>query len=455
MGQASRILDDLVGAYLLDEVGSERYQFHDLLRAYSMEQARSLEENYRLLATRRLFLWYLHAANAAVAAIFPQGRRIQLPPADGIIPPRFSSYEEADSWLDQENVNLVAAVRAAHGMEMHDIAWMLPAVLRVPYARRNQFEDWFATGTIALNAARHLKNRVAEAEILTSLGKAHVQAADTEAGIRFHLEAFAIRQDLADRPGQLDSINAAGLASLRAHRLHEALSRFERANDISVELQDPYWIAVSSNNLANVYLELEEFIEAERLLLGALVIYRRLGDLVCEGDCLHGLSQVQRALGRPHDAFASISQALEIARSNKYRVADALWSIELGQVQVALGKPDAALDNYRRAAAMHRQIGDRSREATAFDVTGVAYRELGRHDQAADFHRMAATIFRELGDGWRLTIALVNLSIALRELGSATEADGFLREASLRVDDFEDMPARRIRDRIAELRDTL
>jgi hypothetical protein len=50
-GQVSRTLDDLVGAYLLDDVGADRYRFHDLLRAYAVEQARSIVESHRILAT--------------------------------------------------------------------------------------------------------------------------------------------------------------------------------------------------------------------------------------------------------------------------------------------------------------------------------------------------------------------------------------------------------------------
>lgn len=448
-----RLLDDLVGAHLIEQVTAERYQFHDLLRAYAIDQVRA-ENNpeQRTEAMRRTYLWYLHSADTALTATLPQGRRVDIPAAGEIVPARFTSYAEADEWFDRENANLVTTVRAAAAAEMYEIAWLLPAVLRVPHARRNLFDSWTETATIGLNAARALENRAGEAEMLASLGKAAVQSNDLAEGIELHQAAFHLRQRLGDPAGMLDSANAIGLAWLRAHRLAEALTYFDQARGLAVALEDPYWTGVVTNNVATVQVEMERYDEAERRLGDALATFRRLEDPVGEGEALHGLSQALRGLGRPADALESVRRALAIARENRYRTAEALWLIELGRVEASMGRPAAALEVYQRSAAMHRQIGDRAREATAFDATGEAYRGLGRFDAAADFHRLAAATFRELGDQWRLAGSLVNLGVALRESGAIDESDTHLREADELATAFDDPRALAMRAAIERLR---
>ena len=303
-------------------------------------------------------------------------------------------------------MNLVAATRAAADAGMHEAACRLPAVLRGIYAGRNQFDDWFATSTIGLGAARACGDRHAEADMLESLGKAHTQSARRAEGIRFQLAALELRRELGDRTGELASTNAVGMAHLRGHELERALRMFERTRRLATESDDEYWIAVSTNNTANVLLGLESFEEAAELLRDAVHRYTRLGSPGGRGDALRGLSHAHRGLGRPDDALRFVEAALVTAHEHENRAWEAFWSLELGRVQVDLGHPSEALESFHRSAAMQRRLADHAREAEAIDAAGTAYRALDRADDAARFHRMAANSFRELDDPWWLATVL-------------------------------------------------
>ena len=62
----------LTGGHLLEEVGRDRYQFHDLVRVYAAECARISEpESQRTAAIRRLLTWYLHTADAFSRTLYP------------------------------------------------------------------------------------------------------------------------------------------------------------------------------------------------------------------------------------------------------------------------------------------------------------------------------------------------------------------------------------------------
>ncbi|WP_243788575.1 tetratricopeptide repeat protein [Saccharopolyspora gloriosae] len=444
VSRVRRLLDDLVGAHLLEQHRPDRYEFHDLLRAYATDQARTEESADTVRAAlERAVRWYAGCADQAVRVLAPAHRR---PPIEASTP-AFTTPEEAAQWYERERTNLVAATRAAEEANLHELAWLLPALLRGIYAGRNQFDDWFATSTIGLGTARASGDRHAEADMLESLGKAHTQSSRRAEGIRFQTAALDIRRELGDRAGELASTNAVGMAHLRGHELDRALIRFEQTHRLAVEVGDEYWIAVSSNNTANVYLGLERFEEAVVLLRDAKERYTRLGVPGGRGDALRGLSHAHRGLGRPESAHGYVEEALAIAHEHENRAWEAYWSLELGRVQVELGQPSEALISFQRAASLQRRLADRSREAEALDATGTAYLALDRADEAAGFHRMAANSFRELDDRRQLAIALDHLTTALDHTGDA-EADECRREAAGLLADFTDPAAERIRTRL-------
>jgi len=452
VGMARRLLDDLVGAHLLEQPQPGRFQFHDLLRVYATDQARAEEtaETSRS-AIRRALLWYLHAAGQAVRELVPEARRIELAASEGdSVRPAFVDYAEANAWFERERMNLLTVNRVADELAMYDIAWQVAVVLYPVYGHRNQFDDWITTSSLALTAARRQGDRHGEAEVLESLGKAHVQLADRRTGIEFQTAALTLRRELGDRVGELDSTNALGLARLRGCELPEALALFRQANEIATDLDDDYWRAISLTNIANVLIDLERYEEALDLLGPAVEIYRRLGIRGSEGDALCVLSQAHRGLGAPEAALRAINQALLIASDQENRAWEGFWLVELGRVQLDLGTPSEALTSYQRSAILQRQLGDRAREAGALDATGEVYQHLDRQEEAADFHRLAVSAFRELEDNWQCALALDHLASALAATGVTMEAEACWSEALDLFDGFSDPRSLALRARIRE-----
>jgi tetratricopeptide (TPR) repeat protein len=452
-GRTRRLLDDLVGAHLLEQPLPGRFLFHDLLRAYAIDQAHS-EETVETAdaAVRRVLLWYLHTAIAATRVLAPEGQSGELAELDeSVSVATFTGYGEANAWYERERTNLLTVSRVAESRAMDDIAWQIAVVLYPVYSDRSQFDDWITTSSLALTAVRRSGSRAGEAEVLDSLGKAHVQSGDREAGIDFQHVALEIRRELGDRAGVMNSTNALGLARLRGRESDAALSLFEQANAIAVELDDDDWIAITLNNIANVYLDFERYQEAADLLGRALVIYRRHGNSGGVGDALRGLSHARRGLRDPDAALGLISEALDIAREQENQAWEGFWLVELGQVHRDLGDFTEALTAYQRAAMVQRRLGDRVREALALDATGEAYQHLGRYDEAADFHRLAVLTFREMRDDWQCALALDNLASALQAAGDYVEAEARWGEAFELLARFPGVRSDRIQARIREM----
>ncbi|MFE1935576.1 ATP-binding protein [Streptomyces sp. NPDC059474] len=464
-GRIRHLLDVLVGAHLLEQTGPDRYEFHDLLRAYAADQARHEEPpEERAAALRRVLVWYLHSADAAQTWINPQEAHIPLdPPGDDLTPASFADYEEAMRWYEAERGNLLAATRASGEAGLDVIAWQLPAVLRSVHMLLNPFEEWLAMGRIGLGAARRLGDRTAEAELLESLGMACTQSHRLAEGAEYHQGALAARRETGDRLGEALSLNDIGLIHLRGRRLEEAKERFEQAAAVFRELGAAQWEAVVLANLAEVTYELARPEEASGFVRRALEMHRELGNQGGEGNALRILSAIQRDRGQPEEALGSAEGALEIARTHRNHMWEGYWMLELGRAQQANGAFDAALVSFQRAASLQRRLGDRAREARAWDGAGETYRRLGRPGEAADFHRRAVAAHRELDDLWHAALALVGLATALREAdeagggeepGGAQEAGGgeearrHWGEALRALASFDDPRAAALRERV-------
>lgn len=444
-----RLLDDLVGAHLLEQPQPDRYQFHDLLRAYAADRAHQDEppETARA-AVWRVLLWYLAASTAAVRAMAPALELDFVQPIAELSIPAFANHAQANAWYLRERANLVAAARLAAEMAMYDIAWQLPAVLHDAYADRNQYDDWLTAATIGLGAAREAGNRLGEAKLLGSLGTAHNQRGDRVEGERFQVAALEIYRALGDSLGELRSINEIALAHLRSHGISEALVQFRVANSVAVEVGDPYWIAVTFGNIAHAQLELEQFDESIALFGQTLRMCRDIKDSIGEADALSALGVAYHALGQPDRAKPLLEAALDIARDLDNRVWEAYWLVFYGRIQVDIGDLADALTSFQRSATLQRRIGHRVREAVALDATGEAYRQLDRPEDAVNFHRMAVAILRELDERWLLAVALDNLATALDRTDAQAEADRRWVEALELLSRFSDPRAVRIRGRI-------
>ncbi|MEV4481694.1 ATP-binding protein [Micromonospora coxensis] len=449
VGQVRQPLDALVRAHLVEQSAPGRYQLHDLLRAYAVDQARHLEsEKSRRAALSRVVRWYLHTADAALGRTLPFYRTVPLDPPTDVTPLTFATAGEADAWFTIEQDNLVAATRAAADTGSPRVAWHLAVLLRSVFMHRNAFDAWFATARIGLAAARSLDDRRAEAEALESLGKAHFQSRQLVEAAEQHQAALAIRREIGDEHGMAVSINALGLLALRHRRLTDALGYFGESLTIFTRRDDRRWRALLLSNLAETRYELSDLAEAVPLLEQALAVQRAIEDRGQEGNSLFFLSMTLRELGRTGEALAAIEAALAIAETGS-PVWLAHWLVEYARVQRALGQPAAALEAAHRAATIQRQLGDRSREAMALDEAGEAYRGLGRPEEAVAFHRQAAAVHRQLGDDWQLALTLDHLAAALAETRHTEEAHRCRHEASMLLTRFPDARAERLRARVA------
>ncbi len=447
---ARRALDILLGAFLVDSIRPGRYQLHDLLRAYALDQARTIDsEDARLQVLDRILRWYIATASQASLLLSPGDRfEVEVAPVDGPNPIRLDDAASALEWFDTERPNLVANARAALDAGLRRRAWELAMVLSSIHMQHFTFDDWAVLSEIAVSAAEQMSDQTALASALDYRGKFLFRRRLLGEASATHSRALSIREQIGDERGICESLNALGLVSLRMREFTEAANFFERTANLARSIGDPQWDGLGRMNLAETHLESGNPEIAFPVVAPLTEFFSSRQDPAYEGNAYWLLSWAQRLLGNYSDALTAITSALQIAERASNRVWEAFWLVEAARVHLASGDTTEAMKCCRMAASLERQIGDASREATALDCAGEVLLATGKAEDAAAFHREAARMHHLARDPWQEAVALAHLADCEDGLDQPDASREHRAQALTLIEPFSDNPAARLRGRL-------
>jgi tetratricopeptide (TPR) repeat protein/transcriptional regulator with XRE-family HTH domain len=355
----AQALDVLIDAHLLETPRPDRYLFHDLLRVYAAERARTeATPGVRRQAITRILTWYLHTSQNAGRTIAPIHWRVPLaPPPPQVEPLRFSSRVQALAWCESEREGMVAAAHLAAGTGQHELAWKLPAAAMSFYYRCGHWADWVTTHQAGLASARAAGDRAGEAWMLNNLGMA--------TGVQ-HLE--------------------------------EAVSLCEQAVTLYRELEDTQGEARAANNVAGTYFKTGRFEQALEAARHSLAVQRRAGSGYGVAIAFGVMGASCRELGMLDAAIEHLRQAVGIFRQIREGDTGADALSDLGKTYLALKRPEEAISCLRESLEIGEALGCRHSQVMTLRRLSHAYQQADRPEQAAGMLDAARLLAEEVGD---------------------------------------------------------
>ncbi|MCR6488416.1 tetratricopeptide repeat protein [Amycolatopsis sp. OK19-0408] len=349
--RTEELLRELATANLLEQRGSGRWAFHDLLREFAAAEcgrAEPAETRVRLLD--RLLDWYTVAAFNASKTARPY-RRYDILTLPGDLPdaPAFGSHSAATAWLSTHEVNVAAAVRWASSHGRPVAAWQLPYLMMVGFIASSRFDVWQETFEIGLAAARTLGNRRAESAMLSGFGTMHGLAGSHGSALDAIRAAQEISRELDDAEGELHALFNLGLQYNTAGLPDEAYAHLAQAVDLARRLGFASLEADSLEQLSDSCARTGDYPTALRLAEAALAIWDRLGRHNQRLYALQSRGRARIALGDHAGGIADCVAAAEQFERNGEHVDEAFASDGLGDVHEALGDLDSAIAAWQRA----------------------------------------------------------------------------------------------------------
>jgi tetratricopeptide (TPR) repeat protein len=382
--RARALLSELTGAHLLTEHRPGRYAFHDLLRAYAGELARTHDtQSECAVAVCRFLDHYLHTTHNAATLMEPHFHTATLdPPQPGVVVGEPATAQDALGWFTAEQAALLAAVHLAASSGDATRTWQLAWTQSIFLLRAGLWHEQAAACQLGVDAARRTGDIAGQAHCLhrLALGYAHTGRLD---------EASALFQD--------------------------ALALFESIGDHVNR-------AIIHGSLAWLSQLMQLNGDALSHCLAARELFRAAGHRAGQALVLNDIGYAHALVGNYAEAISYCEQALTAIRELGPPLSEvAAWD-SLGYTHHQLGDYQQAVTCYVRAVDLYRERADRYSEAETLDRLGDAYHSGGDTDAARRAWTQALRIFSELDhlDGDHVRAKL--LSHGARSRASAVTA---------------------------------
>jgi DNA-binding SARP family transcriptional activator/tetratricopeptide (TPR) repeat protein len=405
---AEDMIEELVEARLVEarikEDGSARFQLHDLVRIYAVEQLLNQETAAeRSGPLRRLLACWLFLATEAHRRAYGgdfsvlHGNAVHWPLAKENVD---RLMQDPIGWFRRERTALVAAVNQAARAGMDDVCWDLAMSAVTMFESGPYVDDWRNTHQTALAAVREAGNRRGEAAMLYSLGTL----------------ALTRRQETA------------------VQDLEASLELFQSMGEV-------HGVALAQGGLAFADVVDGRYERALSRLGSALAGFRAVGDLVCEADALRHAAQIQMDLESYGEAERLLDEALVACRKLDAPRVTAQVKSELAELELRRGRLDQAGVLYASARTEAQRVGDVVGEAYTCLGSGIVHTLKGELPEADVQLRTASDLAAHTTDlllRGRVLLALAQVDSArghigqgLKHLNEALEVFGNLGSAAV------------------------
>ncbi|MFJ7305670.1 tetratricopeptide repeat protein [Streptomyces sp. NPDC099088] len=387
-----RLLGRLAASHLIERnpVIRNRWQMHDLLRAYAHEQAQATMAHSRIprrryeQAHQRLIDHYVQYAREANTHLHPQG---------GTLSPRYADRNQALAWFDAERENLIATAHTSP-----QAGFRLGFTLGFYLEWRRRLQDLLVVRSLTLDACQALGDSDSEAKAWNNLGTALRKLRRFDEALHAHREDLKHCQEIGDTYNEAGAWTNLGNVLQELRRFDEALHAHETALDQFQQINDAYGQATAGNNLSITLKELGRFDEALNVQQTAINHFQQISDPPGEATAWNNLGVAFKELRRFDEALHAHHTAVNLHQqiSNIHGEATA-WD-NLGLTLKELRRFDEALHAHHTAVNQFQQIGESHPEATAWNNLGTAYRDLDRFDEAITAGRQAVAMLTAAQD---------------------------------------------------------
>jgi tetratricopeptide (TPR) repeat protein len=272
--EARALLAELCGGYLLTEHVAGRFTFHDLLRAYAGQLAKTDPEHDE--AIHRMLDHYLHTAYQADRLTNPYWDPANLDAIrSGVCPEELADRGAVVQWLSAEEQVLLASVyvAAAHGL----------------HANTLQLAD-----VITLAAAQRLGNRVGLAHANRGVGLACVELDQPEKALAHLRAADVLFGELGDLSGKARNLFAISELFSRQGDHLSALQERQRALELFRQAGDLLGQAWALNNIGWAHGLLGRYDKTLHYCHQAVGLHQQIGDTAGEAYTVDSLGYARK-----------------------------------------------------------------------------------------------------------------------------------------------------------------
>ncbi|GLZ77721.1 hypothetical protein Afil01_25280 [Actinorhabdospora filicis] len=408
-----RLMDELATLHLVRRVGPDRWEFHDLVREYVAAHLVPAETGEQRRILGRLFDWYEERVTAVLRHIAPGALR----PDQFGFGEDFESYEDALLWMDEEAAGVVAAIVSAERAAMPSHVFAMAGLAWRYFLLRGQYEQWIATGDLALDMAHRFNDVQAQMKLSLNLGNAWSCMADPGRALEHWERCLSLARHAGDREYESYAVASVGVGCIDAGRYGEAREHLTAARAIFEEAADPESVAGTCLDIGRIDLIEGDFDHATREFERGLEIFTRTNERRGAGTALFQLGTVLVERGEWVAAGLRLKLALETCEEAGFVLGQAMAHSKLSLTATVTGTPEAAAEHHSKAVELARQVHEPSLQAEILINAGRAALLVDEPQKAVTYYRGALQHAERAADHSLVTYSRDGIRAAERALG--------------------------------------
>ena len=353
------LLSQLARANLIMERVPGRFILHDLLRAYAMELALSIDSNDdRRGATLRLLDHYLHTAFHADQLVNPfRDDPIELDAAvPGVSVERFGDHRDALGWFAAEREAMVTATTRAADDGFYAHAWRLAWTL-TQFLHQGNWHDWATVQEAGVRAAEQLAEIRPQAISHAGLGYAYIAMEQYGDATVHLLRALQLYEQLGDITGMAHAHRTMTWALDGQREYREALHHAEQALQLFAQDGHRSGEARALNAVGWFHYRLGEYALALHFSQRALKLQKEIGARYDQPDTLDSIARAHHQLGHDDQAVSCHQEAMQLYKEFGHRYFEADGFVRIGDVHLAAGRVEPARTAWKHALSILNRLG--------------------------------------------------------------------------------------------------
>ncbi len=180
--------------------------------------------------------------------------------------------------------------------------------------------------------------------------------------------------------------------------------------------------ATNFSNLGSIYNDQGDYLKSIELYQKALEISRELNDKKSEALNLNNLASVYSSQGNYGLALPLVEQALEMSIEQKNPTGEMTYRSNLAYIYASLGDYPKALEAHQQVLSLADELKTPGIKAVALRAIGNIYNYQGQYTQAIDSLQKSLTIDQSIGNPTGIILTEGSLSKIYIKLGQSVKA---------------------------------
>jgi predicted ATPase/DNA-binding XRE family transcriptional regulator len=368
-------LSDLVTKSLIHRSGKGRYNLHEMIRQYTVEQLVHQPQVKQAARVRHAhyFMMLLSQEDGRLRSAAQHASLVELTTD-------IDNIRSAQEWaLTHKEFALIEKTLRAYSTFFDMLGWAQEGL------------DYLGRVLDVLESMSQLSRieQVAQAHVLTARALFAFRTAQHNQACAMLHRSLEMLRPLNEPRVLVETLTYQGIVTIITGNPAGALELFKEGLQIARDIDDQWYAALCLTELVGVNMLLGETQLAHQQFQSALEAWRKTGDLRFTAFGLYFLGVGAAAVGNYTEAHAALEESI----------------------------------------AINTSVGDRWGLGIAYRGLGLAEQGQGKHTPAIDSFQKSLQIFTELGACWDVARVLSEMGRSTFALGNDSEAENLWRES--------------------------